>query len=357
MGDPRAASDAKVDPLVSVLGATIKTYRIRRVPLDELRRAFAKHDPTGVTSSDARQRIADALEVLASGGSVTMPKQQKSYESHASPRLPKWVERTSVSRAKVALPTRTWRPELAAAASAARTIIEFDVLSAIDGFLRDGGAARPRVPHRERSLQLFGDEKRLDALLRTKLFTGGFLTLDLLRCFQAPLPFAMQYVGELGQAPDLLIVENHATYASALSVARTRVRGGGEGIGVGYGVGNQFPNAVDGVTQLDPLPGRIWYFGDLDVDGLRIAERAASAARLLSLPRLRPALPLYREMIDSGRTQPSARRCDEAAAWAATEWLEEPQMRQQAAGVLAGGERIAQETVGLEVLSRIDRWW
>jgi len=55
------------------------------------------------------------------------------------------------------------------------------------------------VPHRERSVQLFGNEKRLDALLRTKLFTSGALTLALLRCYAAPLPLTAQHTGALVQ--------------------------------------------------------------------------------------------------------------------------------------------------------------
>ena len=155
---------------------------------------------------------------------------------------------------------------------------EFDILACVDAFLRDSGSNRPLVPHRERSLEVFGNEKRLDALMRTRLFTSGALTLDLLRCFQVPLPLTAQYVGQPGSNPQLLIVENHATYASVLTAARERIAEGAAGFGVGYGAGNQLPKAIGGAAQMDPPPAAIWYFGDLDVEGLRIAADAAAAA-------------------------------------------------------------------------------
>jgi len=46
----------------------------------------------------------------------------------------------------------------------------------IQRFLREGGRSAPIVPIKERSLDLFGDEKRLDALSATSLFAEGRLT-------------------------------------------------------------------------------------------------------------------------------------------------------------------------------------
>ena len=117
--------------------------------------------------------------------------------------------RTGVEPGSVVLPGRA-----AAAAALAATPAEFDVLARVDAFLRDGGSSRPFVPHRERSLEVFGNEKRLDTLIRTRLFTKGALTLDLLRCFQAPLPLTAQYVGRpcpRGDPHDLLLaaVDHH----------------------------------------------------------------------------------------------------------------------------------------------------
>lgn len=229
------------DDLVTVLAATVAGYRVRRVPLKVLRVAFAQHDPTGAASSGARTRLRAAIEELVTQGRIVLPKQQKSYEAHVIPALPIWVERPASPRAvRPEIPSRVWRPELAAAASLAAAPAEFDVLARVDAFLRNSGSSRPFVPHRERSLEVFGNEKRLDALMHTRLFTSGALTLRLLRCFRAPLPLTAQYVGDPGSDPELLIVENHATYASVLTAGRERIAKGAVGFGVGYGLGTNY---------------------------------------------------------------------------------------------------------------------
>lgn len=345
------------DALVTALAAAVAGYRVRRVPLAVMRAAFAEHDPTGAASSGARARLRVAIDDLAIQGRVVLPRQRKLYEAHAAPALPVWVERPAAQRAvRRDAPVRVWRPELAAAARIATVPGEFDILACVDAFFRDAGCSRPLVPHRERSLELFGNEKRLDALLRTRLFTSGALTLDLLRCFRAPLPLTAQYIGHPGDYPQLLIVENHATYASVLAAARERVAGGAVGFGVGYGAGNQLPRAIGGATQLAAVPAAIWYFGDLDIAGLRIAADAAAAAAAYGLPPIRPAAPLYHALLDAGVPQPGTRIFDEATIRSATAWLDDGS-RSAAAAVLLAGGRIAQETVGYETLVRCTAWW
>ena len=356
-GPDRKRAITGSDDLVTVLAATVAGYRVRRVPLKALRVAFAQHDPTRAASSGARVRLRAAIEELASDGRVVLPKQRKSYEAHVTPALPTWVERPAAPRAaRAEIPVRVWRPELAAAAELAATPAEFDVLACVDAFLRNGGSSRPFVPHRERSLEVFGNEKRLDTLMRTRLFTKRLLTLDLLRCFQAPLPLTAQYVGSPDLNPQLLIVENHATYASVLAAARKRIAEGAVGFGVGYGAGNQLSMAIGGAAQLDPRPAAIWYFGDLDIEGLQIAANAEAAAVRHGLPPVRPALPLYQALLSGGVRQSGKKALDEATAWTATAWLDDG-LRSAAAAVLTAGARIAQEAVGYEILVRCPIWW
>ncbi|MGL5850481.1 MAG: hypothetical protein ACRCZD_06805 [Phycicoccus sp.] len=322
-----------------------------------MRRAFAEHDPTGATSNDSRTRLAAAVDTLHHAGTIVLPKSRRLYETHVAPALPQWVARPSAPRARrEPPPVRVWRPELADAAAMAITQAEHDVLAAVDEFLRNDGTSRPLVPHRERSVELFGNEKRLDALARTKLFTTEALTLELLRCYRAPLPLTAQHTGSPGTEPHLLIVENHATYASVLRLARERAAVGQLALAVGFGSGNQLPKAIEGVVQLDPQPLHLWYFGDLDGDGLAIASSAAVAARLAGLPPLRPAIPLYRALLSTGARQPGKRAYDVDAARRLTGWLSDPAVRAAADEVLTAGNRVAQESVGLEALDRLDTW-
>lgn len=348
---------AAADPLVAVLRTAVSGHRVRRVPLMVLRAAFAGHDPTGATSSDSRERLAAALTDLADAGVVTLPKAKRLFEAHLLPRLPLWVERPAAARpAFVARPQRIWRPELTAAAAAAKSAEDFDVLTRVDDFLRGGGAGRPVVPHRERSVELFGHEKRLDTLLKTKLFTTGALNLPLLRCYQPPLPLTAQHTGDPGPRPQLLIVENHATYASVLTLARARASTGAPALAVGWGAGKQLPSAIGGAVQLAPAPAAIWYFGDLDEDGLRIAIAATAAAQQERLPQMRPAVPLYRELLARAPRQPGQRAVPEPEARILVDWLADVNLQQQAVDVLMSGFRLAQESVGYEQLEQMSSW-
>jgi hypothetical protein len=269
-----------------------------------------------------------------------------------------WVERPAVSRPpRPNSPVRVWRPELARAAALAQTPEQFDILTAIDGFLLREGNARPLVPHRERSIELFGNEKRLDALIKTRLFTSGALTLPLLRCYEAPLPLTAQHTGDPGPEPVLLIVENSATYASALRVARERAASGERAVAVGYGSGNHLPRTIAGAHQLDPVPVHIRYFGDVDEGGLNTAVATAAAAAEAGLPSVLPAISLYEALFTHGTRQlgvskvPSDRSLRLAAAWFGSSRL-----ASEATKVLEAGRRIAQEDVGYERLRSLSTW-
>lgn len=114
---------------------------------------------------------------------------------------------------------RVWPSALEAAGRIASRPDEHALLERVAGWLRDNPAP-VRVPVGERSAELFGDEKALDRYRKTKLFTSGALTQDLLACYDPPLPFASQHVP--GNDPViLLIAENLATYTSFLTAART----------------------------------------------------------------------------------------------------------------------------------------
>ena len=114
--------------------------------------------------------------------------------------------------------------------------------------------------------------------------------------------------------------------------------------------------AIGGAAQLDPRPAAIWYFGDLDIEGLQIAANAEAAAVRHGLPPVRPALPLYQALLSGGVRQSGKKALDEATAWTATAWLDDG-LRSAAAAVLTAGARIAQETVGYEILVSCPIWW
>ena len=68
-----------------------------------------------------------------------------------------------------------------------------------------------------RSLQLTGDEKRLEALVGSSLFGTGCLTLEMLGCLPEALPLVTE---ELSPASNMLVFENAAPFMLARGIAR-----------------------------------------------------------------------------------------------------------------------------------------
>jgi hypothetical protein len=140
----------------------------------------------------------------------------------------------------------------------------------------------------------------LDRYRKTRLFTSGVLTLDLLACYDPPLPFASQHVPGSGPVT-LLVAENLATYTSFLAAARALGEATRPHLHIAWGVGGSFEQSVLSIPLLDPSPRHVRYFGDLDRAGLRIAASAARRAVQAGLPLVLPTIGCYQFLLDGPR--------------------------------------------------------
>jgi hypothetical protein len=322
----------------------------RRVERDVLRAALWEIEPHLATSPVKRERLRAVIDELAAAGHVALPRGRRLYDRAALPSLPDHVTLTS-SAPRPERPDAArypWPPRLRWAADMRPppTREDMEVLDTVARFLAAGGECRPVVPMPERSLVLFGDEKRLDALRGSRLFAAGRLTLDLLRCAPAPPPFVWRPVGA---APALLVVENSAAYAT---FGRLLAEPSPFGV-LAYGAGKHFIASVGYAIELSPRPSRILYFGDLDAEGLRIPARASQRATGLDLPPVEPAAALYELLL--GQEARPVRGGSRTAATAELGWLPEL-VRERAASVIAAGRRIPQEAVGYELLGGDTGW-
>jgi hypothetical protein len=246
-----------------------------------------------------------------------------------------------------------WRPELAWARRLPLRRSEFDALQKIQAFLRDRARNAPIVPLGERSLEIFDDEKRLDALRRNRrLFGPGRLSLEQLRCAAYAPPFVFRTVGT---GPIALVLENVATYRSALGTLPANSPVGM----VVFGSGSNFAGSVLYFRELletGEIPGvkEICYFGDLDRPGLEIPITANQVAVEAGLPPVVPAVGLYTRLLRYGKPRPDE-RVDPECAGRLTSWLPS-ECREQAAELLINGHRMAQEGVGTELLHTDMSW-
>jgi hypothetical protein len=221
------------------------------------------------------------------------------------------------------------------------------VLNAINDWLRDRKADEPVRPLRERSWQIFGNEKRLDSVVRQRLFRDGILTLDLIRAEIVHPPFVYTRVAATGRA---FVCENHQTYHSA---AQVLLRSNRDFAVVGYGAGRQFQASVSYCQDLG-VEREIVYFGDLDADGLAIAQGAALEAAALELPPVVPATHLYELLLQSERRS-KAKRIAPTVARDLIQWLH-PSQHDRVAELLVDGHRIPQEAVGAPELCAQSDW-
>jgi Uncharacterized protein conserved in bacteria C-term(DUF2220). len=345
---PSETAERLAAALVERAGARIT------VGLADVFEALDTVQPGLATAPDKRERVGDLLAELASAGFLEPSRTR--FDRSEAPALPAFVRLLVprvTGRIAAAASAYAWRPELAWAGSEPLTEREFQHLKALQSFLRNSGATRPLVPAQERSLELFGHEKTLDLELRpSRLWTDGRLSFDLLRCRPAATPLPHRVTGP---GSWLLVAENAATFDS---LAATMPEDSPVGI-VAWGGGGMFRSTVEWVRELPAITARrevaaIRYFGDLDLEGLRIPMAASATAMRAGLPPVRPAVGLYARLLAVGRPEPATPLAPEVAAELAA-WLG-PSLAPAAEALLVSGYRLAQEAVGLDRLAEDQLW-
>jgi hypothetical protein len=213
-----------------------------------------------------------------------------------------------------------WVPELAFL-SETRLLVPISDLRQLNDYLKTKSSTAPIIPIKERSLQIFGDEKRLDTLQTSTLFTrSDRLNLERdLRCEIIGVPLAWQRGPREASHQPLIVLENAATWHTYARWNMERKLFSA----VIYGDGNRFvdgirylPNilaelAQKGDTDIPVCPPsfpstnrQILYFGDLDPQGLLIPQEASNRAQAKGLPAIEPHLWSYRHLLKIGTGQP-----------------------------------------------------
>lgn len=253
----------------------------KRILAADYRRIFAEMYPA-MSPPEARAKIAEWLYLLDDTHEIQLPKGKHLYDRSASGDLPAWLELIRPDELREPLPVDPasfpWAPELRTACTI-RDPRQLDILLRVQQFLSQGGRQRPLVPVKERSVELFGKEKRLDVLRNSALFQSGPLSFELLRCFSVPPPLVWENVPTAGVPRPILVIENHNTYHSFARWNR-KVR---SFAAIVYGNGDAFKAGAAGLTEVVRVitwDGRLLYFGDIDPEGLLIPFAASAALRM-----------------------------------------------------------------------------
>jgi hypothetical protein len=326
----------------------LATWPRRRVLLGELWDLLDQIDPSSRMDVRRRRVLSELITELATVKAAQLPA-ARSYDRSEIPALPSFLTLPRDSPATEPRKPVAWHPSLAWVPQASLTRSQMQTVEQANQWLHDSRDPLV-VPSRERSLEVFGNEKALDRLVGTALFGPGRLSLELLRCHRVVPRLHCEAVGDGGL---LLVLENSDTFDSVLTVLRDR---GGHRVGlVGWGAGTGFEASVLSIAHIDRTIAEVRYFGDLDENGLRVPVNAAALAAGAGLPLVRPAAGLYSVMLRRGSPQPGQRKLAPETAANLASWLG-PDHYAQAARLLTEGERVAQEAVGLSYLSRHEGW-
>lgn len=278
------ASDPRAARLLVELTAAGKL----QVPLPDVLAAWNRASPELGHDAGRHAALSDALETLAATGDVELP--TGAWDRSTIPPLPRFVKVTSRRRPTTARPWRDypWCAELAWVAERAQLAAgHFDDLVAVNRWLAAGGRNATTTPVQVRSLEVFGDEKRLlDLATKSSLFGAGRLNFDLLACRRYPPPLAHE---RLTAGGTWLVVEN----ADSFWLARDAARATGAVDVVAWGAGRAVVQSITSLLEHTGAVERLLYWGDIDPDGIGIAAGAAATCRAAGLPDLRPSVGLW----------------------------------------------------------------
>jgi hypothetical protein len=312
--------------------------RRSRFSLDELLEAFRRAFPHHEADPNVRQQLAALLHQLAQDGALRLPKptNRRAYDHAERTVLPRYVNRLDRVR-PLAKPTLLWRPELAFA----RDVPEawHDVLTAIQEWLRNGGTVARPIAIRERSVEIFGDEKFLDGMLGTQLFSPGRLSLDLLRCYLPSVPIYVETIDFDSKDRPLLVLENQTTFDTVRRWNQQQKRYSAVAFGAGTAFVASCRSLSDHLTTAG-CSGTVLYFGDLDPRGLWIPVRAARESGIS----IRPEEHLYSLLFQKAHKKYLVQKVPFVYEPSLLDWLP-ANVREQAAQTLMQGRRLPQELI------------
>lgn len=328
----------------------LKNLGSRKLSIQRVKFAFAELFPDLENHPDRVNFLYAALANLESQNLIKFPSNQnkKAWLSESNPRLPAWIlltDDTDKEMPGLDPSTIPWLAELGFCAELTNKV-HIEIAYAINQYLIERRKVLLPAPLRERSLQIFGDEKRLDSLVSNGALFGGRLPLSVIAAFEVEQPL----VFEKGPRVDkpLLVIENHHTYWSFCQWNKQQCVYSA----VVYGSGNAFARSGKAIDDIVAAVkgSSIEYFGDLDPAGLEIPYRFNVIRRRANLTEIQPAVSFYSFLLKHGIRRKNSDDQREALP-AALEWLP-PSARHLVIDLFKSGLWIPQESLGTEALNQ-----
>ncbi|WP_430787218.1 Wadjet anti-phage system protein JetD domain-containing protein [Virgibacillus flavescens] len=231
--------------------------------------------------------------------------------------------------------------------------IERDVLKIISSFLVSKSSSEPFYSVNERSYQLFGNEKFLASKAGKQILQLIGKDYDDLCCFETYEPF-FHFGKWKNEGEAILIVENKDTF---FSVKKLMLEGidtwdGKTFTMLVYGEGNKISHSIDYLKELNiPTKVPIYYFGDLDREGVSILYRTSQKDY-----KVQPMIPFYRAIWKNRRNKKGkSQNWNEASVNFFLSYMDK-EIRGDILQYLKKGQYIPQEALSIEQLRRMSNW-
>lgn len=297
---------------------TLTSSKGKRVEMVLILAAVRRKAAASISDFEIQQRLLAVLNTLDDENRLRLPKAGHCWDLQTG--LPRYV--TAVrSKADAARRQRkndidalryqtAWEPtRMVAFAHTLKTIAELERAIKINDYLLQRRPETVSIPHRERALRIFGDEKALDGYTRKGLF-GGQIALADLDCFYCPEPLPFRALSldrrEIAGKP-LLVVENANTYWSCCQANATVKRFAAVVYGQGFKVtAGAAERANDGLVDIETQLGSngIAYFGDLDPVGIAIPVGINTSRQTNHMKPLVAEYTLYRALMKKDLSLP-----------------------------------------------------
>lgn len=310
--------------------------------------AYLASFPEEKNHIERESNLIHLLVEMEKEGLLKLPSRRgSSWTVYARHSQPHWIQ--LVAQKQVDSPRKevAWHPRMRWAAELKKRASIEDALK-INEFFKQGGAKLPNIPVNERSLMIFGDEKRLRRLAPRGALLLGKMTLAELGCYEDHHPICYKMY-DCSRTLRVLIVENVASYHSFCrwNQERNQYRC------IVLGSGALLEDSHWSLEELGLNAEEYEYIGDLDSFGLRFPANINRAREGLGLPLLVPQAWLYQQMLALGQEQ------EQEPKQITNTWKENlcwlPVCIQDDVRMLLGAKkRIAQETIHLEWLSQFD---
>lgn len=314
-----------------------------RVELDTIWRVFLKCRPELASSPTKRSELARWLALALESGAFVQPKGKGLFDRTAAPPLPVWI---ALPIQKVVAPSfdhraYPWHPSMIFVAGLKLLPSPEDALALNRFFVERRDT--PFVPAKERSYCIFGDEKRLAAVLDGVLAAG--LSLEKLKCY-APAFVPVHRIGN-PLSKRVLILENEAAFDTFCRWNQAAQVWSVIVFGRGIEVWKTVPFLCESWTDQTIYE----YFGDFDQEGVCIAYRLAESLK----KHTRSLVPLksgYRFLVKEPLRDDDKMHTTD---WPiAIQWLDDADVVEAARTAFSVNQRVAQEAFGWERVSLLD---